>query len=349
MPPTMLTRIKVEGLRGITEADIDGLAPITILVGANGSGKSTILEAIGVACASRDALSAFRALSHREWIGLKTFDYLFTGPQGEATISVWDGEQKLEVTTIGLSSISADLLAQARRADETNVRALTIDSDPRFQALIDSDGEVLSKFDHYVRRKFSLEASYTDRPAGAKRRFEKESFSSALREALRDIKLSPYYDDLIENLRIFRPDLVSIESIPVDERDEPHIFEKEPRVGYPLAFAGDGFQRLFRLAAAFARTKGGVVAIDEPEAFAHPRLYASLAKLLRRAADDGTQVFLATHSLEFIEAALVEYEETPETIAVVGLSNDRGQIDPVVISGPSAFRRVVELGDDLRL
>jgi AAA15 family ATPase/GTPase len=150
-------------------------------------------------------------------------------------------------------------------------------------------------------------------------------------------------------LKEIRPSIDSVESLAVGERDEPHVIEKNPRRGYPLAYAGDGFRRMLKLAAAFARTKGGVVAIDEPEAFAHPGLYRSLAKLLKRANGDGTQTFLATHSLEFTQAVLHEFDQSQNDVAVVGLSNDHGTIDSVVITGPNAYRRVVELGHDLRL
>jgi AAA15 family ATPase/GTPase len=80
----VLESIKIEGLRGIVEADIEGFAPVTFFVGSNGSGKSTVLEAIGVACAGDDAVSAFHALSAREWLGLKTFEYLFKGENEQA-------------------------------------------------------------------------------------------------------------------------------------------------------------------------------------------------------------------------------------------------------------------------
>jgi predicted ATP-dependent endonuclease of OLD family len=260
---------------------------------------------------------------------------------------VFDGEE--HSTSVGIEPASSNLLAQARRSDESHLAAPTLKRVKLRQALIDSDGAVVSQFDSAKLVRFTLESSYVDRSAGARERYVTDHFSSSLRDALREVKLSHYYDYLIENLQIFRPNIHSIESIPVDERDEPHIFERNPRVGYPLAFAGDGFQRLFRLSAAFASTKGGVVAIDEPEAFAHPGLFTSMANLLERAVQDGTQVFLATHSLELIEAVLTRFEEQAESVAVVGLANEYGRLDPVVIRGQNAHYRVIELGDDLRL
>jgi energy-coupling factor transporter ATP-binding protein EcfA2 len=44
----MYERISIQGFRGLKELTIDHLAPISILIGKNGSGKSTVLEALWV-------------------------------------------------------------------------------------------------------------------------------------------------------------------------------------------------------------------------------------------------------------------------------------------------------------
>jgi hypothetical protein len=70
---------------------------------------------------------------------------------------------------------------------------------------------------------------------------------------------------------------------------------------------------------------------------------------MRLAVHDGTQVVFATHSLEFIATALRVFEDEPEKVAVIGLRMEAGVLDPVVIEGPDAKRRVLELGHDVRL
>ena len=47
----LITKIKVENLRGIKKAEINGLKQVNIFIGRNGVGKSTILEAIYLASA----------------------------------------------------------------------------------------------------------------------------------------------------------------------------------------------------------------------------------------------------------------------------------------------------------
>jgi len=198
---------------------------------------------------------------------------------------------------------------------------------------------------------YELVHAFVDLPAGARSRLTKTTFSSALRDALTAIKLSPLFDDWLDYLRALRPNISSIESISLGDRDEPFVFERieKNRVGFPLAFAGDGFRRSLLLAGAFARAKTGIVAIDEPEAFAHPSLFTSVAKLISRGVADKTQVIMATHSLEFVGALLDEFTTDLSKVAVFGLSVAGGKMDAVRIAGDDAQKRVHELGHDLRL
>ncbi|MBI4702791.1 MAG: AAA family ATPase [Deltaproteobacteria bacterium] len=47
----MIDRLEIHGFRGIVEGVLDGLFPLTLLVGKNNSGKSTCLERILLAAA----------------------------------------------------------------------------------------------------------------------------------------------------------------------------------------------------------------------------------------------------------------------------------------------------------
>jgi energy-coupling factor transporter ATP-binding protein EcfA2 len=345
----MFTRIQIDGLRGIANADLDGLAPVTLLLGSNGSGKSTVLEAIGVACANNSAEATFQALAKREWLGLEGMKYWFTKDDGTSTITAYEGRKEPAVTSSLLlgAPLPLELEEEARKAGAKG--DIEMFSGSFFLAMIDEEGELYKERSDKPFKLFSLESLSVDRPVGARRRYVGKRFSNALRTALKELKLKPYYDEVVQYLRILRPNLSSIENLAVGDRDEPFVIENNPRIVYPLSYAGDGFRRIMLIAGALAGTKGGVVAIDEPEAYAHPRLFAVLAQMTRRACVEGTQIVMATHSLEFVKATLTEFENDTDKIAVIGLSNERGSLNSVVITGPNACRRVVELGDDLRL
>jgi len=347
----MIKSIEIEGLRGIKRAKIEGLAPLTMIVGPNGCGKSTVLEAVGLLCAGAHGPTAFGALASREWLGIAGMRFWFEDgarvrgtlepavdwTYGATTLLIWSSDVKLVVAEAELRIVVVGTGGIEKGTGQT---AVVVDDDGSFSVRDSHQRQPLIPF--------ALQAHFVDLPVGMRSRLNRR-LSSAQRDALGAIKLNPWYDTWIEYLRELRPRIISIESLALDERDEPFVFEGPPREGYPLAYAGDGFRRSLLLAATLARAKGGVVAIDEPEAFAHPSMFTGHAKMVRRAIEDGTQVFMATHSLEFVTAALQAFEDDPEKVAVVGLRREGGVLDPVTISGPDASRRVLELGHDLRL
>ncbi len=331
-----------------------------------------MLEAAGVACAGGDAAKAFRALASREWLGLDGMVKWFGSKPSAAIHASWiesDGlTQSIKVTsrtTVRVGEPIRGKLLQAARIegatgefDSFSVRMegerhLPNNSTGMFvldgYSLVDEDGFAGWNDGHQEKQPFSMQKATVERPAGAKRRLNAPRFSSQLRSALTAIKQAVWYDDFFEYLKVVRPNLLSIESIAVGERDEPHMFEGPPRVNYPIAYAGDGFRRALLLAATLAEAKGGIAALDEPEAYAHPRMHDAIARMLRRAIDDGTQVLIATHSLEFVEKVLESFKGDPERTSVLGLRRIDGAIDALVVEGPDAYRRVVELSDDLRL
>ena len=61
----MVTRVKIENFKGIKSATLDNLKPINVIVGRNGYGKTTLLEAIYLLCGGSPEL-LFRT---RAWRG----------------------------------------------------------------------------------------------------------------------------------------------------------------------------------------------------------------------------------------------------------------------------------------
>lgn len=371
----MITSLEIEGLRGIKRGKIDGLRQLTFLVGSNGCGKSTILEAAGVACAGVKAEHAFRALADREWLGLAGMTYWCDRDAGAKIIGtlirpVSDAQSDVETVIVSASlrtpvPLHVGATQAARNERETGdlmgfraaatLNALRPDGQrPQVghnavDLVINDDGRAIFSTPQSPVLPFEFLGTFADRAAGARQRLQAGRFSSALRDALTAIKRAPWYDDFESYLRELRPKVDHIESLAIEDRDEPFIIEREPRVIYPVAYAGDGFRRALLLAATLAGAKGGVAALDEPEAFAHPRMGRELARLFRRSLDDGTQILISTHSLEFIEIVLQELKDPLERVAIVGLAMTDGVLSPTIEHGADAYRRIVEMRDDLRL
>jgi predicted ATP-dependent endonuclease of OLD family len=71
----MSTRIKIENFRGIATGNVDDLMPLSVLVGRNNSGKSTVLEALYLGNNEHPSLLAEISL-RRGWCGLQCFSQL---------------------------------------------------------------------------------------------------------------------------------------------------------------------------------------------------------------------------------------------------------------------------------
>ena len=66
----MIEYIRISNLRGIKTGEVDDLAPLSVVVGPNNSGKSTILEALFIGCSHGEARAAAYAARRRGWRGL---------------------------------------------------------------------------------------------------------------------------------------------------------------------------------------------------------------------------------------------------------------------------------------
>jgi AAA15 family ATPase/GTPase len=65
----VITSIEISGLRGIREGKLDDLTPLVILVGPNGCGKSTVLDALLVG--ANENLQEAADVAFRRHVGLK--------------------------------------------------------------------------------------------------------------------------------------------------------------------------------------------------------------------------------------------------------------------------------------
>ena len=90
----MITKLTIEGLRGIREGELTDLAPLTILVGPSGSGKSTILDALLIVAANSLGDAIGRTVNRRAEL-LGGASWLFHRRQEMAQLKVeHEGRQR---------------------------------------------------------------------------------------------------------------------------------------------------------------------------------------------------------------------------------------------------------------
>ena len=88
----------------------------------------------------------------------------------------------------------------------------------------------------------------------------------------------------------------------------------------PLQSLGDGMVRLFHILIAMREAAGGMILLDEVENGLHHSILAEVWKRIRSLATKfEVQVFATTHSLECLDAAIAAFEDKPDDLAVHSL------------------------------
>jgi len=126
------------------------------------------------------------------------------------------------------------------------------------------------------------------------------------------------------------------------------IFDGQPPV--PVYLTGDGSKRLVELASAILGVDpDGVVLLEEPECYQHPRYLRELASLLIESAKTNRQIILSTHSVELVDLLLEAGEaERLDYPFVHRLRLVDGKLSGVVLNREQAMATRKDLLEDLR-
>lgn len=353
----VISSVAINNLRGIREGVVKELTGLTVLVGSNGSGKSTVLDAlsIGVTRVPGEAVgdAVLRRASRHP-----TTRWLFANTSRRASVHV-ARDNGTRFTILDLKDQAwARALYQYARAPELERRmasgvSLTVLREVGSPKLAEAsiaffaDGE----FDALPTsvenpggfQQLSSDVRFVDMRFGAR--------SAALNKLLTDAKSSGRYEFAFELAREVVPGLTQIEILPLDDAAENFdLFTTFRDRSVPLAVAGDGVRGLIRLALELAAHPGGLALVEEPEVHLHPRALRQTARALVAASKRGVQLVLATHSLELIDL-LAEYASAEQLLpqfSVQRLVLDAGTLQCRLIPGEQVSRVRQELELELR-
>ena len=112
----MIRSIEIKGIRGIREEKLDEFAPLTVLVGPNGFGKSTVLDALLIGASPDRKETVAGAVNRRPGNHNPGRWLLWRGEQGVTTkirVDTTDGETQTSPKTSVLSG-SVSLVRRLR-------------------------------------------------------------------------------------------------------------------------------------------------------------------------------------------------------------------------------------------
>lgn len=344
----MLTSFHVRGFRCFRDMSLDGLSRVNLIVGNNGVGKSTLLEALQVWSSSPWSGAAKVLLSRQE-----------LRPHRGGNEIPFDFDRLFWATDSGGEAV-AGLTLEAEGAPERSVVEMEIGwfkTEPGTGRDL-WVGPTVSPAERHqvwrdVRVRLNRESS-TDTCAGlsslrwknvyllnepadvigppvcrvdTRRALEVQELGRIWSETA----LTDRHQRLREALRLLVPTLEDVNVVSLGEDPRALARLRGASGPVPLASLGEGLVSLFTIAITALQASGGILLIDEIENglhfSAHEKVWRFIFEL---AAQQNIQVFATTHSWDCIQAFQTAASEVGGDATLIRLHRDGRDTVPVV-------------------
>jgi len=291
----MLTSLHIENFRGFKTLELGSLQRVNIIVGQNNTGKTGLLEALGL-------------LLWEPPSGRGNLPNLFRSAGGDQDENFWkwlvhnkDTNFRAEIKALFSNSPEFALWLAMEPQPEAMIAPNQPRRDTRVAPLVVRKSGNLGPLALYIKPRFGAgqtEAACRVRVFSTHPRNPKEDAVDYNRVVLRRKK-----KDVEELLKKIEPKLEAIESLQTGS--EPLLYAD---VGLsemlPVTQMGQGFNRLLDIYSELVAAEAKVLLIDEIENGLH---YSALSTiwggLFHASREVGVQIFATTHSLECIRAA----------------------------------------------
>ncbi len=303
----MIGSVEIARFRGIREGKLSDLTPLVALVGPNGCGKSSVLDALLVAGSRPTSEGLIRAVQRHEGVKYGA-RWLFCRGDAAQTCQLvlsTDGTGRRSCTLRGLN-LSAP--------DKTSLKCEVVDGFEK-----QSSGTVHVTF-RVGNDAVNVRESKPGTPAEAfpgVRLIEgyREDASTPLHRLVTETTELGTIGDVVAILSQVVPDAKDIRILTEGNDPLVHVVLSDHSV--PVALTGDGVRSLVRLSLELAARRGGTVLMEEPEVHQHPGAIRRIARTVLTAVRRGIQVIFTTHSLELIDSFLAE--STPDDLGRISL------------------------------
>lgn len=351
-----LPSLTIKGFRGIDNLEIPRLGRVTLFVGKNGVGKTTLLEAVQVYAArghyrllagllqNREEFIAAVAedgneVSASDWASLFHGRDIASNPH--ITIGPKEKQRQLHLQTTALNEKT---LASRRQrspyvASDDEARALRI----QFQEVAHNIPFRVLNAPGFVQSRWE----FTEAESGFAPGVRCESLGPSLPN---NVDLARFWDHVAltddENRAVKALNLIfddKLERVAVVGNDPagPSPYGRRAVVKIkgqwhpvPLKSLGDGATRLFGVALALANSGDGFLVIDEAENGIHYSVQCDFWKMvLRTAHENNAQVLATTHSWDCAASfAYAAVEVTEVDGVLIRLEQERGQVRAIEYS-----------------
>lgn len=321
----MIESLEIRGYRCFEALKVEGLTQVSLFVGPNNAGKTSLLDALELLLLRDNETSIFRSLWRRQEVQSRLPDPTKTTG---ADIS-FDARQLFNGRKLGPGKSfsikggspngAMKFTASVRSSERTGGRALTIETEqPRKNGRIfDLSQDALA-----------WESGYRDRrPDELIRPFvfvTPSGIGARERALLWDAIVGNDDEDRVTHaLRILEPRIERIVFTVGDHYSNapaPFVRMQGLSERIPLGNFGHGASRLLDLAVLLTQARGGAFLVDEIEVGLHHSVMEPVWKLVIETARRlDIQVFATTHSHDCLRALARLYGQDPSLLDVVSL------------------------------
>ncbi len=360
-----LSRLKIDGFRGICNLEIERLTTVNIIAGDNNCGKTSMLEAMqflrsgssaNIYRIARQRRNIFPAFSNSLY---DSFLCMFSKCSDELRIEL-SGEYDGKTVLYTLSGNETREILDLNELDRFARREFE-------QADGETETDVFDGYSVYI---FDGHTS-TDK-------VRLNRFSKATGTALQNrdwisiryvapfehlngniidriVKNDAYKEICLKALQLFDPEIEDMMIFKSDVGNRPVEYLKHKRLGnMPLSTYGDGIKKVLVLSNAIAGAANGILLIDEIETAIHKKYYDEIFRFIVKVCNAfNVQAFITTHSIEAIDGLLgtqdYDVQTGDDAITVVTLKREGNKTYSRVLSGREVFENREAFGFEVRL
>ena len=323
----MLKELKIEGYRGFESFEMTGIAQVNLIVGMNGSGKTTLLEAIELLSSpeyqARSLLAPLRRRGEsfpvEEGSMPRNIEYGIGHLFYRHNLNMESSFAVEAITSKGQSFVRATIVApdkesQGRLYEDYGSEeddsyawsfAISLESslirDPLILPLTSrgglSTGVLRLPPRHLVPEKSGCETTFLTLDSLT---------SQVVAQYWKSIALTEEEDLVVQALRILDGNIERVAFVGASRgfsRGGLLVKYKGSDYPTPIGSLGDGMWRMFCIAVALIRSRGGILLVDEIDTGLHySTLHEMWGLVLQTAEQLDIQVFATTHSSDCINS-----------------------------------------------
>lgn len=297
----MISRINIHHFRGIQNADLSNLKPLNLFFGRNNCGKSTMLEALFLACGQNNPILPVSINMMRAFGGISEDDthVLFYGNDTSSPISIEiieDQLRKMEISSYQRREAMVDLsqadntISTSQPSYQYGLRTVftrgseSFESELRFDV---SQQQIRPSSLPDTRYKESIKCNYLS--PGFDLTIALAGLDDMLKEKEEDI--------LLDALRIIEPSVKDFQLVNGKLYVDVGLSHR-----IPVNVLGDGARKMMAIVTQIYACRGGVLLVDEISNGFHYSVMKQLWLMIIRALQKNhTQLFATTHDIDSIK------------------------------------------------